>query len=364
MRTFHEKRERAGKSGWRMMRKHSPSIALVVLGSVLVLLWWLVLPLFFHGRIFFAELRELPVREPPRTVVSISSFSQRVFNMKGCLDSIFAQSQLPDRVIITIPRKFRVPEKTTTREWSWFYNTYTHKHQNETEADLVDWFSKYVGAPYEYHVNPDVHKTSYVYTMGTLTVQFLDGDWGPATKLIGALLLEKDPETVIITLDDDMAYNSGTVKWLSTHMQPNIALSFGCEMWNVDRSGFIDFTMWSIHDFYMTTPRVCHGWLVGWTGVAYHVSSFGPDIWTFQQSLPTGCFNNDDMWLSGYVARQGVTKIYAPMVIYHGKIMYHGTHLINLDLSLSTIVNYREKGYSCGRHLFPEAQVIANSLEK
>ncbi len=51
---------------------------------------------------------------------------------------------------------------------------YTHKKQNETEADMVDWFSKYVGAPYEYHVNLDVHKTSYVYNIGMLTLQFLD----------------------------------------------------------------------------------------------------------------------------------------------------------------------------------------------
>jgi hypothetical protein len=272
--------------------------------------------------------------------------------MRESLDSIFAQSQLPDRVIVTIPRKFRVLEKTKTHEWSWFFNTYTDQSQNETEMDMVNWFSIYVDTPYNYYVNMDVHKISYVYEMGILTVQFLDDDWGPATKLIGALLLEKDPETVIITLDDDMVYHRETVEWLSTHIQPGTALSFGCEMWTADRSGFIDFTMWSIHDFYMRTPRVCHGWLVGWTGVAYHVSSFGPDIYTFMQSLPVGCFNNDDMWLSGYVARQGVTKIYAPSILYHGK------HTINLELSLSTIVNYREKGYSCGRYLFPDVQEI------
>jgi len=264
--------------------------------------------------------------------------------MRACLDSVFAQSHLPDRVIISIPKKFRVLEQTISTNAEDYTVNIRH---NETELNMIDWFHKYVGIPYVYHVNYDIHKTSYVYEMGILTVQFLDDDWGPGTKLIGALLLEKDPETVIITLDDDMVYHRDTVKWLATHMQPGIALSFGCEMWLQDKSGFIDFTMWSIHDFYMTTPRVCDGWLVGWTGVAYHVSSFGPDIYTFMQSLPTGCFNNDDMWLSGYVTRQGVTKIYAPMVLKHGRTYR------NVELSLSTIVNYREKGYSCGRYLFP-----------
>jgi hypothetical protein len=298
--------------------------------------------------IYFAEQVQLPVRKAPRTVVSISSFSQRVFHMRGCLDSVITQSQPPDRVIITIPRKFRVLEKTAPRPWFLFQNTYTHEHQNETEVDIVNWFSKYIGTAYNYRVNLDVHKTSYVYEMGMFTVQFVDSDWGPATKLIGALLLEKDDDTVIITLDDDMEYHKDTVKWLATRIQPGIALSFGCEMLTVDRSATIDFTMWSIHDFYMSTPRVCHGWLVGWTAVAYHVSSFGPDIYTFLQSLPVGCFNTDDIWLSGYLAQRGVTKIYAPTVLYHGK------HILNLELSLQTVVGNPDKALSCARHLFPE----------
>ena len=346
---------RVGKSEkWRMMRKPRALVLMVVL-FVLWMLWWLVLPQFFNGIMFFAEQRELPVRSPSRTVVSISSFSQRVFHMRACLDAVFAQSQTPDRVIITIPRKFRALEKTTTFPAdlylrlipaAWWSDLYVDTNRyNESEVNMVNWFSNYVGTAYNYHVNLDVHKTSSVYEMGILTVQFIDDDWGPATKLIGALLLEKDPSTVIITFDDDMVYNRDTVKWLSTHMQPDIALSFGCQMWNSDMSGFVAFTLWDPP--YMTTPRVCEGWLTGWAAIAYHVSSFGDDIYTFIQSLPAGCFNNDDMWLSGYIARHGVTRIYAPMVLRHVN------HSRNVDFSLSTIVNFRDKGYSCGRYLFP-----------
>ena len=296
-----------------------------------------------QSAMFFAEQRELPPHPPARTVVGISTFSQRVFNMRGFLDSVFAQSQPPDRIIISIPKKFRVLEPTAGASPDDYNATIRH---NETELDMVDWVHKYTGIPYVFHVNHDVHKTSYVYDMGILTVQFLDDDpWGPALKVIGVLLLEKDPETVIITLDDDLVYHRDTVKWLTTHVQPGMALSFGCEMWREDRSDFID---WTIGDFfYMTTPRVCAGWLCGWTGVAYYVSSFRADIYTFMQALPAGCFNNDDMWLSGYLARQGVTRMYTPNILKHGR-----TNRIR-KLSLSAIVNYREKGYSCGRHLFP-----------
>ena len=338
------------------LRRHSQSkpyehkLILLLLALVLAS----VLFFCFIPPIVFAEQIKLPVRKAPRTVVSISSFSQRVFHMRACLDAVFAQSQTPDRVIITIPRKFRALEKTTTlpADWylrliptAWWSDLYVDTNRyNESEVNMVNWFSNYVGTAYNYHVNLDVHKTSSVYEMGILTVQFIDDDWGPATKLIGALLLEKDPNTVIITLDDDMVYHRDTVKWLSTHMQPGIALSFGCEIWNSAMSGFVTFTTW---DFYVTTPRVCKGWLIGWAAIAYHVSSFGDDIYTFIQSLPAGCFNNDDMWLSGYMARHGVTRIYAP------RVLRHVNHARNVDLSLSTIVNFRDKGYSCGRYLFP-----------
>lgn len=312
-------------------------LALLVLSIALYLYW----PL---QETLFAEQRELPAHTPARTVVSISTFSQRVFHMRGFLDSVFEQSQLPDRVIISIPRKFRALEPTSPAGWG---DTFVDpEHHNETESDMVAWFSDYLGSPHEYHVNTNVHNTSFVYEIGLLTVQFLDDDWGPGTKLVGALLLETHPDTVVITLDDDVVYNRNTVQWLATHMQTGIALSFGCETWSLDRSYTHAFGMHNHLDSYMYTPRVCAGWLSGWTGVAYHVSSFGPDIWTFLQSLPVSCFKNDDMWLSAYVARQGVATVLAP------GILWHVSHIRDLELSLSTIVDCQANRHLCARHLF------------
>lgn len=44
-------------------------------------------------------------------------------------------------------------------------------------------------------------------------------DYGPITKIVGGLLSEKDPETVIITFDDDMVYPSTMVECLMRHHQ-------------------------------------------------------------------------------------------------------------------------------------------------
>ena len=189
------------KNRLNISHKRTPlGLTLVVLVLCVVLTPLLYEHWVSRSPMFFAERRELQVHAPTRTIVSISTFSQRVFNMRWCLDTVFAQSQLPDRIIISIPRKFRVLEPTTGTDASDHTTPIRH---NETELDIVAWFSEYSGVPAVYRVNVNVHKTSYVYEMGILTVQFLDDDpWGPGTKLVGALLLEKDPETVIITLDD------------------------------------------------------------------------------------------------------------------------------------------------------------------
>lgn len=335
---------------------HTVARKRMALASILlILVLWFVFSWLPVG-ILLAEPVELPTHAPARTVVSLSTFSQRVFQMRLTLDSIFEQSQFPDRVIITIPRKFRKLGPTTTVGWRDISVDPTH--YNETEEAMVAWFSDYmrdIGTAPVYRVNVNVHRTSYVYDIGVLTVQFLDDDWGPGTKLMGALLLETHPDTVIVTLDDDVVYNRDTVQWLATHMKENIALGFGCETWNADGSNtFLSGTGLNFDPVLFIKvhmgPRVCDGWLMGWSGVAYHVSAFGPNIWTFAQSLSAECFNNDDIWLSAYMKLQGITKVLAPLVLHHIN------HARNLELSLSTMVNFREKEFVCARALLPRAQ--------
>lgn len=337
-----EVKRRYGKS-LGLSYKHAKLVLVVVVVVLMVVCVCFVI----SKREFLTEQVTLPVHKPPRTVVSISSFSQRIFHMKECLDSVFAQSQVPDRVLISIPIKFRVQHNTSTMG---FDDTFVDKTRyNESEHDILNYFSKYVGVPYKYNAHTPPYNTSYVYDIGALTVQFLQDDWGPAAKLMGALLLETHPDTVIITLDDDVVYHKDTVKWLATHMQHGTAISFGCEFWNDDAEletvGIFVSSEWQILDFLIPTPRVCPGWLYGFTGAAYSISAFGPDIWTFMQSLPVGCFYNDDIWLSAYVARRGVRRLYS-------LAMPHKKHNRDKSFSLSTIVNSEERKLECARFLF------------
>ncbi len=80
----------------------------------------------------------------------------------------------------------------------------------------------------------------------------------------------------------------------------------------------------------------------------YRASHFGQDIWAFLETLPPGCFFNDDIWFFGYLARKGITRVCAPGILSHVR------HRRDKIFSLSTIAGSRERdGYPCAQNLFP-----------
>jgi len=109
---------------------------------------------------------------------------------------------------------------------------------------------------FEFHLNipkySDLEHTDYVVPSWAskypkLQIHTADRDWGSHTKLIPTLKRENDPNTIIITVDDDYVYHQDTIK---THMEiratkhPNAAICFagrglfearGCDAGSVDR---------------------------------------------------------------------------------------------------------------------------------
>jgi len=304
---------------------------------------WLIAWHFLGLDILDSEIVTLPEQFNSRVVIGISSFGQRIFHMGPTLSNIWNQSRVPDRVIVSIPRVYRkIDKKNTVCPWWVFDCALDPVQYDESQQGMLSWFAQQTG-PLINQTGPNTFEFP-----GPLTVVFLDKDWGAGTKLLGALTLEHDPKTIIITLDDDVVYHADTIKWLAGHLGSGMALSFACEGWDKLRSRFVAYgTGLSISTVFSPHPRVCEGWLSGWAAVAYRAGHFQPDIWFFLDSLPTGCFFNDDVWLSGYLAKTGINRVYAPGILSHVQ------HRRDKDLSLSTIAGSRERdGYPCARALF------------
>ncbi|KAI8851351.1 hypothetical protein BC829DRAFT_123928 [Chytridium lagenaria] len=142
---------------------------------------------------------------------------------------------------------------------------------------------------------PEVLKRLHVKYKDWLTIMRPE-DYGPSTKLLGALLLEQDPDTIIITVDDDMAYHRDLVYSLVrvSELKPTHAPCFKCEIWSPERT-------WN----YMEGEGECHGWGDAWTGIAYRVGFFDKSIFDYSK-VPDGCRLHDDVYISGWLKEHSV----------------------------------------------------------
>lgn len=131
-----------------------------------------------------------------------------------------------------------------------------------------------------------------------------DRDYGPITKLVPILDLEEDPDTCIITFDDDMYIKSNAVKLLENGARkyPKSCIGF---------SGGIagDFPFY-IHFIYGHQTDMKVDWLQGTTMVMFRRWMLDKDILndTLLSKIPY-LFDNDDHRIGGYLGMKNIDKI-------------------------------------------------------
>jgi hypothetical protein len=248
--------------------------------------------------------------ENARLVVSLSTFSWRVqASSLKTMESIIASGPY-ERLIVSIPlvRRFGIALEA-----------------NSTPEEVLAFYGQALG-PFEPSGRGFHNANRSVY------VQFLNEDFGPATKLLGALLVERDPNTIILTVDDDIVYSPLLLPFVRGSAPSEAAFAPVCQtltpardnyVWMHNRAFGADW-LWRVE------PKECQGWLVGWAGVAYRVGFFSPDVFARARNLSYGCFLNDDVWLSGYLMARGVKRVVFPA-------LPGGMHFRHPTLSLSVI---------------------------
>ncbi|EKX50773.1 hypothetical protein GUITHDRAFT_103363 [Guillardia theta CCMP2712] len=233
-----------------------------------------------------------------RLVVSVSSLLGRVDYLRRSLPSIEKQSLRPDRIVVNMP----------------LYTRFGNITAGDVES-LVAALGSTTG-PLE-----KVKGKRHDYANRLYYLHFLDRDFGPATKLLGALQVEKDPETLVVTLDDDCEYSPEVLAALRYHMPAEGSLSGLCQelpplmpIHGMVTLGFPHGILAKAGWYAEDRIIPCYGWLMGYTGIAYRVRYFGSDIFEYLQKLPSGCFFHDDVWLSGYLYKKGIQRFYYPFV--------------------------------------------------
>ena len=160
---------------------------------------------------------------------------------------------------------------------------------------------------------------SYLYSIPKLTILRTPIDYGPVMKLTPSLQVEKDPSTIIITVDDDKLYDSEMVKTLVWHAEHDPFTAFGYCGWAF---------MWVFEPHKVVPAYAPISAMRGSDGLytdvlqavcgnAYRRSFFPQD----EQKLallnqpPPPCFTTDDIWIAGTLAASGIRRVLVPVVI-------------------------------------------------
>jgi len=136
-------------------------------------------------------------------------------------------------------------------------------------------------------------------------------DHGPLTKLLPTLSVETDPDTVIITVDDDKIYLPDTMLSLMWHAEHSKDVAFGvcgwAFMWVPRPMGVVPVY---IPYFFRGTTGTMIDVLQACCGNAYRRSFFDAEKLA---KIPEGCYTTDDLWIAGYLATQAnVRRVIIP----------------------------------------------------
>jgi hypothetical protein len=176
-------------------------------------------------------------------VVSITTLPSRIGKLRPCLDSLLAGDARPDKILLPLPK-----------------------------------FSKREGCAYEI---PGFLKEHYG---GAVEVVEAEQDWGPGTKVLGALSRLPDP-CYLVAADDDVRYRPDFLSGLLTAQRADHAASFSHHTY---RTGGL------------TIGQGCDGFSF------FSPNLRGLDAFYREHVRGTDLFYHDDLWVSFFLFTRGI----------------------------------------------------------
>lgn len=239
--------------------------------AVIILYGLLFMCFFYIGPVTTYKVKNALKKHPQNIIVSLTTTPHRINTIKPVLESISRQTVKPNKIYVNVPWRFK---------------------RDNSEYKIPKWLKTYPGIV--------INRTK---------------DYGPATKLVATLEKEKDPETIIITIDDDTIYTKHVVRDLvKQYLFADKAKNSAITGLGLNLLFFVD------HDLYykrITCPNCDSLILVGISAVAYKRFFFKEDIFSFWDRIPLNCAISDDLMLSAYLLHNGIKIIKASGFVFN-----------------------------------------------
>lgn len=258
--------------------------------------------------------------DKPRVVVSYTTMPSRYDVLKKSISSIHSQTYKVDAIYVAIPYRSKRLDK-------------------------------------EYPPIPDD-------LASICSIVRTDIDYGPITKIYGALISEKDPNTVIISCDDDVGFPPNLIEILMKHHRSNpkdaicgtgaliskglafismiSTLNSTCKKW----SGFFG--------FHVPPEGRCVDLVFGVGGVLYTRGMFPTNDELEDKLLKyalqdPAIFHNDDVLISAYLSKQGISRrvfIDIPEIVHNHSSDALSSGLVRMVKRLNqAIINVKSYGF-------------------
>lgn len=200
-----------------------------------------------------------------QVIISMTSIPSRNGTLSPTLLSLVNQSRKPDQIRIYLTEGCERPRA----EAVWYWDEMKYPSNKRGVDDLT----------------PQIFWTT---------------DHGPLTKLSAAVDPSVPGDALIVTVDDDIIYDSNWLEVLTdaAKAMPDEALGFsGWNAWSFlnDPDGG--------HYVWATLYDACDV-IEGWSGAAYRKRWFGADLFTAPETFRYV----DDVWISGYLHKRGIKR--------------------------------------------------------
>jgi len=191
---------------------------------------------------------------PFRVVVSFTCRESHLHLLQDTLESLYAQSLRPDAIYLNVPRSSVVP-----------------------------------------------------FNDSRLTINWAERDYGPLTKLLPTVMVEHDPSTLIITVDDDKIYPPELVRTLAWHSYvSNGSVALSACGWSFVKTVLPPGLLTVYVPYFMRgSGGTSVDILQGVCGNAFRRGMF---ILEMLHEIPRECFTVDDIWISGCLAARGIPR--------------------------------------------------------
>jgi hypothetical protein len=191
-------------------------------------------------------------------LVSLTTSPSRLLKLKKVINSIKRQTLLPSKIILNLPDKFgRTNEEYLIPEW--------------------------------------IENDNFIY------VNRCGEDYGPITKIFPTLFLSNNPETIIISIDDDIEYSNKLVEEFVKHSLCYDVV-FSTSNFNLIKNGEIDLSR--RHFGYYNI-------IEGYGGIIYKRKFFQNDFFDYFNYIKNNrdCFFSDDLIISNYLSMKRIGKV-------------------------------------------------------